>query len=316
MRHCLLVVFLLFGCAASGGQAEAVTKETVDGWMTELSNWGRWGDDDQMGTVNLITPETRKAAAKLVIEGVSVSLSRVTDTEASVDNPRPFKREMVRPGNNLVNGFTVDRYTVLYHGYAHSHMDSLWHMAYQGKMYNGFPVAGVTENGAEKLAITAFQEGIFARGVLVDIPLLKGADYLERGTAILPSDLDAWEQKAGIKIGTGDVVLIRTGRWKLREKIGPFDAAASRAGLHASCAKWFHERDIAVIGSDAGLDVFPSGVDGVRSPLHQLFLIAMGTPLLDNLSLEAVAEEAARQNRWEFLLTANPLAVAGGTGSR
>lgn len=316
MKRFALVTAFLMGCTATGGPEETVTKAEVDAWMTELSNWGRWGDDDQRGTVNLITPETRKAAARLVTEGISVSLARVAEKETAVDNPSPFGHRMTATGAAPAAGqFVGDEYTVQYHGYAHSHMDSLAHMSFEGKSYNGFAVAKVTEAGTPHLAVTNYQEGLFARAVLMDIPRLKGVEYLEPGTAILPSDLEAWEEKAGVKVGSGDVVLIYTGRWKLRDENGPFNAGQKSAGLYASCAQWLRERDVAVLGSDAASDVMPSGVDGVRQPIHQLTLVAMGTPILDNLDLEAVAREASKQERWEFLLTAGPLAVGGGTGS-
>jgi kynurenine formamidase len=149
----------------------------------------------------------------------------------------------------------------------------------------------------------------------MDIPRLKGVDYLDPGTPIYPEDLAAWEQQAGFKVESGDVVFIRTGRWKARAEKGPWDTTGASSGLSASCVKWFHDRDIAIIGSDDSADVLPSGVEGFVQPVHLLFLVALGTPIFDNMDLEAVAEEAARQNRWEFLLTAAPLAVEGGTGS-
>ena len=313
MRKILFPTILL-ALACAYGQPK-VTKADVEAWMESLSNWGRWGPDDQLGAVNLITPETRMAAAKLVEKGVSVSMARDVEKDAAVDNPRPFRHKMLNVGLNNPGQFVSDDYQVSYHGYAHTHMDSLCHMAYNGKMYNGFPQAEVVESGAPKLAVTAFKQGIFARGVLMDIPRLKGVDWLEPGTPIYPSDLDAWEEKAGFKTRSGDIVLIRSGRWAKRDAEGPWDVSKKSAGLHASAARWLKERDAAILGSDAASDVAPSLVEGVGQPIHQLVIIAMGMPIFDNLDLEAVAEAAARQNRWEFLVTAAPMAVGGGTGS-
>lgn len=310
----LLVPTILAVLACANGQP-TVTKADVDAWMESLSNWGRWGDEDQLGAMNLITPETRLAAASLVTQGVSVSLARDVEKVEAVDNPRPFKHTMLNVGLNNPSQFVSDDYQVSYHGYAHTHMDSLCHMAYGGKMYNGFPQAEVVADGAPKLAVTNFKQGIFARGVLMDIPRLKGVDWLEPGTPIYPADLDAWEEKSGVRVGSGDVVLIRTGRWARRDKEGPWDVSKLSAGLHASSAAWLKDRDAAILGSDAASDVSPSLVEGVNQPIHQLAIIAMGMPIFDNLDLEAVAAEAARQNRWEFLLTAAPIAVGGGTGS-
>jgi kynurenine formamidase len=159
------------------------------------------------------------------------------------------------------------------------------------------------------------KHGIFTRGLLVDIPRMKGQPYMEPGTAIFPEDLEAWEKHAGVKIGSGDVVFIRTGRWARRAEKGPWDASKLSAGLHASSVKWLRARDVAMVGSDAASDVMPSQVEGVVQPVHQLLLVAMGTPIFDNCDLEAISKAAAQRKRWTFLLTAAPLAVTGGTGS-
>ncbi len=313
-KKILIFPALLLAIACAYGQPK-VTKADVDEWMQTLSNWGRWGAEDQLGAINLITPETRLAAAKLVTQGVSVSLARDVEKEAAVDNPRPFLHKMLNVGLNNPGQFVSDDFQVSYHGYAHTHMDSLCHMAFDGKMYNGFPQAEVVAEGAARLGVTNFKEGIFGRAVLMDIPRLKGVDWLEPGTPIYPSDLDAWEKEAGFSTGSGDIVLIRTGRWARRDTEGPWDVSSKSAGLHASAAKWLKDRDAAILGSDAASDVSPSLVEGVNQPIHQLVIIAMGMPIFDNLDLEAVAQEAARQNRWEFLVTAAPIAVGGGTGS-
>lgn len=293
-----------------------VTRATVDAWMKDLSTWGRWGKNDELGTVNLITAAKRKQAAALVRDGVSVSLAHDTEKLKAVDNPSPFKHAVTHTGANpIAEQFSLDEYSVSYHGYAHTHMDSLCHMFWQGKMYNGYPQTTVTKDGAQKLAVTAFKNGIFSRGILLDFPVLKGVKYLEPGTPIYPSDIEAWERKAGVQVSTGDIVFVRTGRWARRAEKGPWDASASSAGLHASCVKWLRQHDVAMVGSDAASDVMPSGVVGVNQPVHQLLLIAMGTPIFDNCDLEAVSQAAQARKRWEFLLTASPIPVTGGTGS-
>lgn len=316
MRNALVAACLLcVACfAADHPSSRNLNKADVDRWMAELSNWGRWGKNDQIGSVHLITPAKRKEAAALVTDGVSVSLGRNAETEKAPDNPSPFIHKMLSTGAHPEGQFVLDEYSVAYHGYAHTHMDSLSHMAWRGKMYDGSPQTDVTDRGAKELAVTAYKDGIFTRGVLVDIPWLKGLPYLEPSTAIYPEDLDAWEKKTGVRIGSGDVVFIRTGRWARRAAKGPWDPAHI-AGLYASCAKWLKQRDVAMVGSDAATDVMPSGVSGVVQPMHQLLLVAMGTPIFDNCDLEAVAIAAAKRNRWVFLLTASPIPVPGGTGS-
>ena len=296
---------------------EMVTRDTVEQWMTEFSNWGRWGEADEVGATNLITAEKRVQAASLVRQGISVSLAHDAITEAAADNPSPFELEMTQTGVEATpeSPFCVDRFSVLYHGFGATHLDAICHMFYDGQMFNGHSQDEVTEEGARKYSIHHMKDGIFTRGILMDIPRLKGVPYLEPGTPIYPEDLDAWEEKAGLKVGSGDTVLIYTGRWKLRDEKGPWKIEENSAGLYASCGRWLRERDIAILGSDAASDMLPSGVEGFSHPIHQLALVAMGMPIFDNLDLEAVSEEAARQNRWEFLLTAAPLRVVGGTGS-
>jgi kynurenine formamidase len=188
-------------------------------------------------------------------------------------------------------------------------------MFWQGKMYNGFSQEEVTQKGASRLGIHNLKQGIVTRGVLIDIPHLKGVPYLEPGAAIYPEDLDAWEKKTGIKIMAGDVIFVRTGRWARRAAVGPWAVNSGSAGLHASCARWIKQRDVAMIGSDAASDVIPSGVEGVALPIHQLMIVAMGVHIFDNCDLEALSEACAKRNRWDFLLTAAPIAVTGGTGS-
>jgi kynurenine formamidase len=309
--------FCLLGIAVFAADQTAprqATKADVDRWMYELSNWGRWGRKDEMGTVNLITSAKRKAAAALVQEGVAVSLAHDADTHKASDNASPYVHRMLSTGAKPAGQWLVDEYSVNYHGLAHTHMDALTHMAWQGKMYNGALQKDVTEEGAKELAVTVFKDGIFTRGILIDIPRLKGVAYLEPGTAIYPDDLDAWETKAGVKVGSGDVVFIRTGRWARRAEKGPWDPAKF-AGLFASCARWLKDRNVAMVGSDAATDVLPSGVPGVPYPMHQLLLVAMGTPMFDDCDLEALSAAAAKRNRWAFLITASPIPVPGGTGS-
>src|SRR5215831_6917667 len=193
MRLTLIPIVLaaVVGLGAQAPASRSLTKADVDRMMTELSNWGRWGAADEMGTVNLLTPARRKAAAALVTEGVSVSLSRDTDSQAAPDNTTPFVHKMSDP----VGGeFNMDEYDIFFHGFAYTHLDALSHVFYQGKMYNGFPATSVTRDGASKLAVTAYRDGFFGRGVLIDIARLKKVPYLDGSTAIYPEDLDSWEK--------------------------------------------------------------------------------------------------------------------------
>ncbi|HJN10923.1 MAG TPA: cyclase family protein [Pirellulaceae bacterium] len=308
--------FLLPYCELHAQSRRKMTLGDVERLFTELSNWGRWGKDDQLGTLNLITPKKRKAAARLVVEGVSVSLARIPEEQVAADNAFPFVQQMLKTGNEPGNQWAMDNYSVSYHGLAHTHIDSLCHLIYQGKTYNGFPAKEITSKGANKLSIHNLKQGIFTRGVLIDIPRLRGVPYLEPATPIYPEELTAWENRAGVKVKSGDVVIFRTGRWARRKAKGPWSVQEEGvAGLHASCAKWIRERDVAMVGSDAAMDVIPSGIPGISHPIHLLTLNAMGIHIFDNCDLEALGEKCDKSGRWEFLITASPIPVQGGTGS-
>jgi kynurenine formamidase len=279
-------------------------------WKKTLSNWGRWGKDDQIGALNLITPAKRKQAASLVKEGVSVSMAADVDTVKAVDNPNPFELKMLSIG--------MDQIAVNYHGIAHTHLDSLAHINDNGVFYNGYQpeAAKVMQQGHEKNSIHNLKSGIFTRGILIDIPRLKGVPYLEPGTPIYVEDLEAWEKKAGVKVSAGDAVFVRTGVWARRKALGPWlrgRAEGGRsAGLDPSVIPWLRQRDIAILGSDHPQYVAPSAL---RGAVHDFALLYLGVHLFDNCDLEALANAAASRRRWEFLLTAAPLAIVGGTGS-
>jgi len=310
-----------------------LTKEDIDRWMTELSNWGRWGKDDQAGTVNLITPDKRKQAAALVKEGISVSLSLNADLapkgSPEAENPAPlggsggrgprytWQHVMLSNGVSMrgPSGYAVDTISVNYHGNNTTHFDALSHFIFNGQIYNGFPGSSITSWGAEKNDVLPFRDGLVTRGVLIDWPRFKNVPYMGDDEAIYAQDLDAWEKKMGVKIESGDCVLLRTGRWKRVADKGPLNPNVAAPGLYASCAKWLKERNIALLGSDVVQDVRPSRVEGVNQPIHQLFLVAVGTPLFDNCDLEAAAEQAATLRRSTFMMTVAPLRVPGATGS-
>lgn len=315
MRKSFLVLSLAALICLAEPPSRIVTKADIDKWMTgECSNWGRWGKTDQMGAVNMITDAKRRQAAALVRDGVSISLAHNPLTEKAPDNDSPFGHTMLSTGQHPTGQFVLDEYKVSYHGLAHTHMDTLCHMAWNGKMYNGFSQSDVTESGAKELAITNYKSGIFTRGVLFDIPRLRGKQWLAPGEAIYPEDLDAWLKQTRVKLEPGDVVFIRTGRWARRAANGAWNTARV-AGLYATCAPWLKKHDVAMVGSDSDTDVMPSGIEGVLQPMHQLLLVAMGTPIFDNCDLEALGDAAAQRNRWTFLLTAAPIPVNGGTGS-
>jgi hypothetical protein len=305
--------------------AHLVTIEQVNKWEKDLSNWGRWGKDDEKGSWNLVTPEKTKAAVKLVRDGVYVSLAHFADLTKAVDNfnfgETKHWMTSVDPQTGKVRG-AIDAISFGIHDGTNSHLDALCHYAFPNNgsplVFNNHPQnldqAGCKQNGIDRMG-----PGIITRGILVDLPLMKGVEYLEPGTPIYPADLEAWEKFANVKIASGDAVFVRVGRWARRTKLGPWNAAREAAGLHASTMPWFHQRDIALLGSDDVNDVQPSGVVGqgeaAGRPIHTLAIAALGVPLVDNGYFDDVAKEAASRKRWEFLTTVQLTRVPGGTAS-
>ena len=284
------------------------TADEFDTYFKQVSNWGRWGATDERGAANLITEAKGKQAASLVRLGRAVGLAHSPLTTKDPDNASPFEHTMNR-------GFSTDTYRVSYHGYAHSHLDALCHILYKDQTYNGYARADVnTEGGCTKLGVQTFRNGYVTRGVLMDMARYKGLPYLEPGTPIFVEDLEAWEKRAGVKVGPGDALLIRTGRWARRSALGPWNVGQNAAGLHASTAAWLKARGVALIGSDDALDVVPSLVTGIALPVHTLVITSLGINILDNQDLEALGDLAQSQKRWEFLLTVAPVPVTGGTG--
>jgi kynurenine formamidase len=289
-----------------------MTTADVLAFHETLSNWGRWGEEDELGALNLITREVTAAGAATVRSGRTVSCARPLDTRPSADNPVPVAHHMT---GTATEGMGADYFAISPHGFSTSHIDALCHIFHEGQLYNGYPAEAVTAHGATKLGIHQLRAGIVTRGVLLDIPALRGVDALEPGEPIFPEDLEAAEKEAGLVVQSGDALLVRTGRWAWRRANGPWDAGSLAAGLDASCLPWLRGRDVAALGSDGVSDVLPSRVDGVGMPIHTVVIVAMGVHLLDNLDLDNLATACAEEARWEFLFTVAPLVLRRGTAS-
>ena len=301
---------------------DPVTSEWLEKTYEQVKNWGRWGDDDQAGALNYITPARRKAAAALVREGVAISCSLDFPVVPSPENPHPALHHMTVAGDACTGGelggleATMDFIGIAFHGMATSHIDALCHVLVKETMYNGRPASDVKSIGAETNDIMCARDGIVSRGVLLDIPRLRGVDWLEPGEQIGPDELEAAERAQNVQLGEGDILLVATGRDARGTAKGPWVPTTGMAGLHARCVPWLHERRIAVLGSDGISDSIPS-TDAPEwpVPIHQCCLVAMGVHLLDNLDLSALGAACAERKRWEFLFTVAPLRVRGGTGS-
>lgn len=292
-----------------------VPRDTFVAWMSRLSNAGRWGPQDQLGTLNFITPTKRRAAAQSVRDGISVSLA--SDLVAGPDSNaiRPMRFGLIVNRADSTTSAALDSISLLVHGYVYSHVDALAHFLFHEQMYNAFGRDQLTPDGARKLGIEVMQAGIVTRGVLVDVPRLRGVPYLANGDAVMPEDLELFERRSGVHIEAGDVVLIRTGRGARTEATGRWRVVANAPGPHPSLAAWLKARDVAAVGSDVANEVAPSVVPGVANAMHLLSLVALGMPLMDDLELEAVAKEAVARSRPTFLFVVAPLRIRGGTGS-
>ena len=300
----LVALWVIGGWILHGQQRPEITEAQVDQWMQELSNWGRWGADDQLGTVNLITPAKRRAALALATTGEVVSLSLPISIVPPPDSPDSTAAFTSLRVSNIPSGFLMERQQVAFHGSTVSHLDALCHAHHEGKIYNGHALAEIfNENGCSRMGISGLAGGIVTRGVLLDIPRLKGLAALESGTHVYPEDIEAWERRTGVTVSSGDAIFLRTGRWK----------NDNRSGYDITVAPWLKQRDVALIGSDGTQDV--GQIPGTVLPFHKLVLVALGANIFDNMDLEALSETAVRLNRWEFLLVAAPIPNPGGTGS-
>ena len=285
----------------------------------EVSNWGRWSERPERGALNHLTPERVVAATRLVRSGVTVSLSLPLDTEQRIDNPEPADHHMTMLTDEDIGSgsvrFTKDYIGVDYHNDSHSHIDAFSHVAYQGRFYDGKPERSVTMDGARTGSIEVLKDGLVGRGVLIDVPRLRGVKWLEPGEHVFTRDLEAAERAQDVSVGPGDILLVRTGHARRRAELPPWDTPTTKAGLHPTTAMFLAQRSIAALGSDGNNDTAPSTTEGVGFPIHVLAINAMGVHLLDYLQLEDLARRCEAERRWEFMFAAAPLRLPGGTGS-
>lgn len=293
----------------------------VLGYFESLSNWGRWGPDDELGTLNYVTPSKRAAAADLAREGVAVSCAWDIDTVPRVDHiAGPAQRFMLATGQGLPDqprgGGAMEHIGLAYHGYTVTHLDALSHIFWDKRMYNGAPADAVTSfGGAGRHAVTAAREGIVTRGVLLDVAGER--EWLEPGEPVFAEDLEAAEAQQGVTIQSGDVLLLRTGYGHRIRQLGPYNVRGEgRPGLHVAALPWIHEREVAAIASDTACGRMPNPeYPAMHDPVHAVGIVAMGLWLVDNCDLEALHAACTRLDRWSFLFVLSPLRVVGGTGS-
>ncbi len=278
-----------------------------------------WGPADRRGALNNLRPELLVAAAREVRTGRTVSLAAPVEGTASADNPDPWVDQVTHPtaGQTGAGGldFAMDTLSLHVHGNADSHIDALCHVVYDGTLYNDVPGMVWTADGAGQLSIAVAGQGIASRAVLLDIPRLRGVDWLEPGDHVTADDLIGAEAAQGVQLDAGDIMLVRVGHRRRRAMLGPWDAATARAGLHPAAMDLVADRHVAVLGSDSNNDTAPSAADGVDFPVHVLAVRALGLMLLDYLQLEDLAAACESARRWSFLCVIAPLRLPLGTGS-
>jgi hypothetical protein len=296
-----------------------VTEDEVLGCYETLCNWGRWGDDDELGTLNYITRQSRTRAAALVQVGEVISLGRSFSPKAQSGGMSTFLHWMTRTGSDLPSegiGAIGDWIGLPIHGLEYSHIDALSHESWNGRLYNGRPAASVTSSGAAWASVENAIGRIVTRALFIDMPRFIGVEWLEPGYEVLPEELDACLSSYQVAMESGDALVVRTGRDRRVAETGWFDPMRDgSAGLGAECLPWLHENEISVVISDAGTDPHPSRYSKLEAPIHGVGIVAMGLWLVDNANLERISAASADLGRIDSMLTIAPLELKRSTGS-
>ncbi len=301
------------------------TAEDHRAYRERFSNWGRWGDDDQLGTLNHITPEARAHGAILVREGRAISLAHSLDTRPGPRNPFPVSHYV-----RWHAGIAWDYFAINYHGVTNTHIDAHCHIytdEEEPKLYNGRPASMVTVTGAKSGSVDHWRDGIVTRGVLYDIPRFRGTDHVSYQEPVHGWELEDVAKAQGVEPRSGDAVVIRSGAAALQRALESGEltppgeggsvtvpGAPPRPGVHASALEFLYEHDAAVLVWDLQ-EAWGQGFAGNGGAIHQIALPYMGLPLLDNANLEALGEACAEVERYEFQFVCAPLVIWGGTGS-
>jgi len=290
------------------------TPAEYERYMERFNNWGRWGENDERGTLNFITPGAVAAAARLVREGLSVSLSRPLATRAVMPearNMKPVRRELSIDRMGCSDSFEID-----YHGFANTHIDALCHIfTGDGRMFGGHASSAVQPGGARRNAVDAWRDGIVTRGVLYDVPRFRGVPHVP-----LEEPVHGWElldiaRAEGITPATGDAVVIRAGAEAFWSANPHFERPWEAPGIHASVLEFLWETDASLMLWDLMEAGGQDGYDAPALPIHTVAIPYMGLPLVDNADLEALSRTCAQLRRHEFQFVIAPLVVTGGTGS-
>ncbi|MFE9793721.1 cyclase family protein [Streptomyces goshikiensis] len=271
------------------------------------------------GSPARIPPACVRAAAGEIRSGRTVTLAAPVETRSAPDNPQPAGHRLTGPSEEeaLALGlhFATDRFGMNVHGDADSHLDALCHVVWNGTLHGGVSAASLTAEGATALSVELARDGIVGRGVLLDIPRLRGVPWLDPGDHVTAADLLAAERSQDVRVGEGDLLFVRVGHRRRRTESGPWNAAETRAGLHPAAMELLAERRVAALGGDGNNDTAPSLTDGVEFPVHVLGVHALGLYLLDYLQFEDLVPLCEEEGRWSFFCVVAPLRLPRATGS-
>jgi kynurenine formamidase len=298
-------------------------KDEVRALGRRVSNWGRWGADDERGTVNFITPEKLRQAAACIRRGAVFSLALPFGAEgpqfgqAGRVNPVHLMTSTNSPMSADPDGIRYADDFIMMPLQCATQWDSLAHVHYGGQLYNGHSVASVTANGAERNGIDKQRAGIASRGVLLDVARARGVERLGLGYAITPADLDGAERAQRTRVEPGDVLLVRTGHMQVFTRDGDrVTYMKQMPGLGAACIEWLHARQVAAVATDTNMvEVYPLEDPATMLPVHTVGIRDMGLTLGEMFDLEALAADCAADGVWDFFFVAAPLPVTGGVGS-
>lgn len=287
-----------------------------------VNNWGRWGVDDELGTLNLITDEVVREAAACVRSGRRIPLALPLQQDGVQTGMIPgrvnplhvmvqINQELFGPGTVACNDDAVTMGLQ-----AGTHWDALPHVSHSGRLYNGRPAGTVTAHGGAGFAGMATARHIVSRGVLLDVARARGVERLDGGHAVTPEDLEAAEELAGTRVRAGDIVLVRTGQMRVCLAGDKHAYGYPSPGLSLRTPEWFHARDVAAVANDTlTFEIFPPEIEDLWLPVHALDLVEMGMPQGQNWNLEELSTACGQEGRYSFLLSATPEPFVGATGA-
>ncbi len=288
----------------------------------KINNWGRWGADDERGTLNFVTADVVKAATGCVRSGRTFSLA----IPLGADGPQigmipgrinPLKTMLAinDPMTGNLDDFCTSDDSVVMGLQAGTHWDSLAHASYSNRLYNGHPIESLSTRGAAKVGIDKVG-ALVSRGVLLDVARAKGVEKLEPGYALTAADLDAAAELAKVTVRSGDIVLVRTGQIQLLHAGDKMGYTVPSPGFSMQTALWLYEHEVAAVANDTIVfEVFPGEYEDLPLPVHLLHLVEMGLTQGQNWDLEALAADCADDGQYEFLLFATPEPFVAGLGA-